>query len=207
MNYTAGLAPYHNMIMDLLSDGWNALADPFADRYAAATRTHLTCPANYLRLTLEMSSDAAVHCRLGIVPDGTGEPARWRASAAVPPAPYWLACARSAHQAVFAPRRANLFPGDVLTRIGWKQLHGQIATSSLRTVYSCPHGTSRISYQASQRAMPALWSITRQDASVGLLVNAAEPRALPALILALALTPTRGSEGCCAAQQATQPLM
>ena len=206
MNQAAGLPPYRNMITYLIDDGWSAVADPRADRFGAATRTHLTCPADYLRVTIDMSPDAVVHCRLGIAPGGTGEPARWRASASAPPAFFWLACARSAQHSVLAPQRANLFPGDVLTRIGWRQLRTQATASSPRSIYICPHGTSRVSYQPSQRAMPTLWSITRQGAGIGVLVSAAEPRALPTLILALALSPTHGDGGCCSATPAMAAL-
>jgi len=190
VNHSRALAPYHNMIMDLVKDGWNATADQRAEHTGTATRTHLTCPANYLRVIVEMNGDAPVHCRLGITPGGTGEPARWRASATAPPAAYWLAAARAAHHAVINTHRVNLFPGDVLTRLGWSQLGAQIDATTLRTIYSHPHDTSRVSYQPSQRAMPALWTITRPSTRIGVLVNAAEPRALPSLILTLALTTT-----------------
>lgn len=193
MNHAPALTPYHNMIMDLVRAGWNATADQRANHPASATRTQLTCPANYLRMIVETSSHATVHCRLGIQPGGTGEPARWHASATAPPASSWLTAARTAHHAAANPQNINLFPGDALTRHGWNRLDTHIDPTTPRTVYSSPDATSHVSYRPSQRAMPALWTITRHDTSISVLVNAAEPRALPALVLALALTRMGGA--------------
>lgn len=187
MNLPHELARYHDMITNLVADGWQPHPDQRTDGTTGATRTTLTCPANYLRAVIDMSDDGAVHCRLGIAPNGYGEPARWRASAAAPPPALWLSVARAAHHAVVAPQHVSLFPGDALVHLGWSQLNAYLDETSFRASYASPGGSHRVAYSPSQRAKPALWTITRPDASIGVLVHAAEPRALPALVLALAL--------------------
>lgn len=173
-----------SLISALADDGWEV-------RYTAerpdVQTARLVSPNCLLHMTIDQNTlDGSAYTCMGILPGGIGEPAHWRACDPAPSCTLWLAAARAAARAQEGAHRPTLYPGEVVARLGWvytRTRHdGRVVEE-----YTCLSTSRRLAYHYSARCAPALWTITRPETSIGVAVIAAEPYALPALVLALIL--------------------
>ncbi|WP_034268041.1 hypothetical protein [Actinospica robiniae] len=172
------------LITALVGDGWEVWYT--APRPQVQT-ARLVSPDDLLHMTIDQNIlDGSAHIRMGILPGGSGEPAHWRACDPAPSSALWRAAARAALHAQDGTHRPALYPGEVLVRLGWvyskTRRDGRVVEE-----YTCLSTNRSLTYHYSARGAPALWTITRPETSIGVAVTAAEPYALPALVLALIL--------------------
>lgn len=172
------------LIATLVGDGWQVTYT--APRPEVQT-AQLVSPDCLLHMTIDQNTlDGSAHICMGILPGGSGEPAHWRACDPAPSSALWRAAARSALHAQDGAHRPTLYPGEVLVRLGWvyskTRRDGRVVEE-----YTCLSTNRRLAYQYSARYAPALWTITRPETSIRVAITAAEPFALPALVIALIL--------------------
>lgn len=181
---TPGRDPDHrrDLIQLLTNEGWETA---YSNDNPRAHTARLVSPNRLLHATVHQNPvPGGVRARIGTLPGGAGEPARWYASGTVPSTALWIAAARAALNSHDRMRRPNQ-PCAVLELLGWT--HGETRRDDTRLVeaYTCPDGARRVTYTPSARAAPALWKITWPEAEIGIAVTAAEPYALPAFVLGL----------------------
>ena len=183
---------YKAMMQELAREGWRPATVP-TSRRATVTSSTLTCPGRYLALSLHADIErGSVTTTIATIPDGNAAPASWRAAAVAPPPGLWRQAARAAARAAAGIDDApNPYPGAVLERLGWEHTAHRYAGSQVEHYYHRAHA-SALTYRRPGPASQGRWSITRNDTIVGIDVPAAEPLALPALVLALALLQSDG---------------
>lgn len=173
-----------SLISALADDGWEVT---YTADVPDVQTARLVSPNHLLHMTIDQNTfDGSALARLGILPGGIGEPAHWRACDPAPSCALWHAAARAAAQAQEGAHRPTLYPGEVIARRGWvysrTRREGRVVEE-----YTCLATNRRLTYYYSARHAPALWTIARPETSIGVAVTAAEPYALPALVLALVL--------------------
>jgi hypothetical protein len=189
INTAATAAPppdYAHLVRELVIDGWTVTAQTRPNAPNLVT-TLVQCPSAFLRVRIETNTDnGAVHSTIGTITGGPQGPGRWRAAADAPPEQLWLAAVRAARHAQHNHHQPGPYnPGAVLRVLGWN--HGYTSNAG-RVVerYADNQGRS-LTYRYPQKSTSAMWIVTRPETTIGVMVSAAEPYALPALVLALIL--------------------
>ncbi|WP_157436451.1 hypothetical protein [Actinospica robiniae] len=179
---------YAPLMRDLVADGWSITStiNPRTPHLVAAV---LRCPSSFLRMKIEQNTETGTaRSTIATVTGGTSEPARWYASAEAPPARLWRDAARAAFHAQANRHEPPPFhPGATLKALGWSYAHS-CQDGRIVERYADADGTRLLAHHHPLPAAPGMWTITRPGTSIGIAAIAAEPYALPALILTLVLS-------------------
>lgn len=184
------LSHWRGVISALADDGWNRRTTA----HPPDIHTRLISPNRLLHMGINQNETSGkVQTYLGILPGGTGEPARWRACADNPPPALWREAARAAVRARHeAHRPASFHPGAVLEHLGWKR-RDFLDNERPAAQYTSRNAVRRVTYWCSDGASPALWTIVKGETRIDVEVTAAEPYVLPTLLLALTLGAPNGT--------------